>query len=193
MERNFVKDSCDCIVGLAENSLENVVVPHTLWDFQLFENREAFLAGVVKDHWRCKNLVTNQGKNALNDVMFVGATQITDWKVLLFESDTTPNLAMTYATPVFTESTAYAETARPAFQGANSVSQSVTSTANRATFTMNATKTIYGCALVGGGSAAGTKGNTAGGGTLYCVSKFSLPKEVIATNILYVGITISQV
>ena len=192
-EKQCTKEFCDCIMGFQEGMSEIIQAPRTLWDFQLFENKEAFDAGIVKDAWQCANLVTNQGKNALNDIMFNGATQITAWKMMLFESNTEPALAMTYAVPVFTESAAYGEAARPAYQSAASSSQSITNTANRATFTMNATKTIYGCALVGGGSAAGTKSDTAGGGTLYAVSKFAVPKDVIATNILYIGMTITQV
>ena len=57
---------------------------------------------------------------------------------------------------------------------------------------MDATTDIYGCALVGGGTDASTMSDTAGGGTLYCVSKFDAVKSVIATNVLSVGITITQ-
>lgn len=192
-EQNMSKDSCDCIMGFADGCSEIVKAPITSWDFLLFENAAAFKAGIVKDAWQSHNLVTNQGKNSLNDVYFNGTTQITAWKMFPVESTTDPALSMTYANPVFTECTAYTEGARVAYQSASSTSQAVTNTANRATFTFNAPKTIYGVALVGGGSAAGTKSDTNGGGTLYAVSKFAVAKTVIATNILYVGMTISQV
>jgi hypothetical protein len=57
---------------------------------------------------------------------------------------------------------------------------------------MNDTATIYGCALVGGGSAASTKADVAGGGVLYSASLFSAAKSVVATNVLSVGISITQ-
>lgn len=144
------------------------------------------------DAWLSANIVTNQGKNALNDIMFHGSTQITQWYVVLINTNTTPAATMTYATPVYTESADYDESTRQAFNEGASSSQVISNTSSRAVFTMNATSTIYGCALVGGGSAASTKSDTAGGGTLYSMSKFSEAKSVVATNVLSVGISITQ-
>lgn len=192
-ERIYTRDFCDCIMGFSDGMTELIKAPVTNWDFQLFENEEAFRKGIVKDAWKSTNLVTNQGKNSLNDVYFNGATQITAWKMLPIESSTEPAVTMTYAVPTYTECTAYTESNRVTYQSASSTLQSITNTANRATFTFNASKTIYGVALVGGGSAAGTKSDTAGGGVLYAVSKFATAKSVIATNILYIGMTIAQV
>lgn len=137
------------------------------------------------------NVCTAEGINALLNIMFHGSTQITTWYVLIFESDTTPSDTTTYATPIFTESTAYDETTRPAFNEAAAASKLITNSANKATFTINATKTIYGGALVGGGSAATTKGNVAGGGTLYCASKFSSSKAVVDDDVLLITVTIT--
>ena len=144
------------------------------------------------DAWKSCNVVTLEGKNALNNIMFHGATHITTWYVLIFNTNTTCVNTMTYATPVFTESSDYTEATRPEWVEAASSSQIITNTASRAVFTMNGTTTIYGCGLVGGGSGAATKGNTAGGGTLYSASKFDAAKSVVATNVLSVGISITQ-
>ncbi len=137
------------------------------------------------------NICTDEGLNRLLDVMFHATTQITTWYVAIFESNTSPAAGTTYATPVFTESSAYDEATRPEFVGAAASSKSLTNSANKAEFTINATKTIYGGALVGGGTAANTKGDTAGGGVMYCASQFGSSKSVVDDDILRVTITIN--
>ncbi len=185
-------DSCHCSIGWVGKTQENNQAPRTHWDFKLYKDRAAFEAGKVMEAWECDNLVTNEGKDALNNIMFHAATQITAWHVLIFNTNTTPAATMTYASPGFTESTDYDELTRPEYVESASSGQSITNTSSRALFTMNASTTIYGCALVGGGSAASTKTDTAGGGTLYCVSLFSSAKTVVAENVVSVGITITQ-
>jgi len=105
--------------------------------------------------------------------------------------DTTPDGATTYAVPVYTPNTTYDEATRPAYNEAAASSKSITNSANKAVFTMNATKTIYGAALVGGGTTADTKGDVAGGGTLFSGSKFPSSKNVVDDDILNVTITIT--
>jgi len=148
-------------------------------------------SGAVKWVERAKNLVTNEGLDALLDVMLHAATQITTWYVALFESDTTILATHTYAVPGYTECTAYDEATRQEYEEAASSSQSITNSANKATFTMSATKTIYGAAIVGGGTDGNTKGNTAGGGTLLCAAQFSSAKSVEDDDTLEVTYTIS--
>jgi hypothetical protein len=62
-------------------------------------------------------------------------------------------------------------------------------------FTMNAATTIYGAFLCGGGTAANTKGNTAGGGTIYAAGKYTTAKPVVSTDVLTVvcSITLADV
>jgi hypothetical protein len=51
---------------------------------------------------------------------------------------------------------------------------------------------IYGAALVGGGTAATTKGNAAGGGTLYNISAFSTgSKPMASSDVLKVTVTLT--
>jgi hypothetical protein len=123
--------------------------------------------------------------------MFHGATQITTWYFVLFEADYTPLVTDTYAVPGYTETTAYDEATRPAFVEAESTAQSLDNSANKATFTFNTIKTIYGGALVGGGTDPTVKGDTAGGGTLYSSAKFSENKPVTSGDILKVWITLT--
>jgi len=146
-----------------------------------------------QEKWRenTHNLFTNEGLDNLLNVYFHGATQLTTWYVALFENDHTVAAGNTYATPGFTECTAYDEATRQEYEEAAASSQSITNSANKATFTMSATKTIYGAALVGGGTAATTKGNTAGGGVLACAAQFSSSRGVEDDDTLEVTYTVS--
>ncbi len=164
--------------------------------------KQKFLIESVWDieHWRkgkligreiSRNICTDEGLNALLDIMFHAATQLTTWYILIFESDTTPAAGTTYAVPVFTESSAYAPATRPEFVEAAAAAKSLTNSANKAEFTINATKTIYGAALVGGGTDANTKDDQAGGGTMYCASKFGTSKPVENLDVLKVTITLT--
>lgn len=140
---------------------------------------------------RVHNLVTNQGLNAILDIMLHASTQITTWYVAIFESNTTILATHTYAAPGYTESTAYTEGTRPAYNEAAASGQSITNSANKASVSINATKTIYGAALVGGGTGASTKGDTAGGGTLLCAVQFSSSRAVISGDTLQVTYTVT--
>lgn len=144
------------------------------------------------DEWKEHNICTDEGLNALLDIMFHSATQLTTWYVLIFETDTTPVAGTTYAVPVWTECTAYDEATRPEFVEAAASGKSLTNSANKASFTINATKTIYGAALVAGGTGAPTKGDAAGGGTLYCASKFAVSKPVVSADVLNVTVTLTS-
>ncbi len=158
--------------------------PESIWDFECFDKH-----GRLKWKESVHNLVTNQGLDHYLDVALSGGTQITSWYVALFEDDHTPAAGNTYATPGYTESTAYDEATRQAWTEAGVSSQSITNSASKASFTIDATKTIYGAALVGGGSAASTKGDTAGGGTLLCLSAFSSGKPVEDDDVVKITIT----
>ena len=143
--------------------------------------------------WRelAENIINNEGLDAILNIMLHAATQITTWYVALVETDTAPASGQTYAVPVYTECTAYDEATRQEYVEAAASSQSITNSANKATFTMSATKTIYGAALVGGGTGASTKGNTDGGGTLLCYAKFATSKSVEDNDTLEVTYTVS--
>lgn len=143
------------------------------WEWELWRD------GKMIDSWVDHNICTTAGLNSLMDVYFNADTQITTWYVAPFESDYTPVAGATYAVPGYTESTAYTEANRQAWSGASAAAGSVTNSASKAVLSINATKTIYGAALVGGGTGAATKGDTAGGGTLYNVSRFSSGSKAV--------------
>jgi len=131
-----------------------------------------------------RNIIPDEGLNHALNVVLNGATGIDPWYCCLVESDTTPAAGQTYATPVYTESTAYDEATRPEYEPATSTAEEITNTANKAVFTINDTKTMYGASIVGGGTDANTKGNTAGGGTLFCYSRFTTSRSVISGDVI---------
>jgi len=193
MERNKIIDGAGCTVDRGNGIMEMASIGKCTYNFQLHENMEAFLRGDAPiDKWSSENIVTNQGKNLTNDVMFGAVAKIATWYILIFNTNTTCVVGMTYGTPVFTESIGYSEATRPEYTDVPSASQIMTNVAARAVFTMNGTETIYGAGLVGGTNAA-TKGNaTASGNYLYSASLFATTKSVVATNVLSVDISITQ-
>lgn len=168
-------------------------------------------AGTVKlyslwdvEHWRDgnmlsktvdRNMVVNEGLNKILDVMFRGsgtAPQFSEWYVLITDTAaTSPSATMTYASPTFSESTDYSEGTRPEYVEAAAASQSITNSASKASFSINGSTTIYGGALVGGGSTPSTKDDQAGGGVLFCYSLFAAAKSVVSGDTLDVAITIN--
>lgn len=173
-------------VGVIRNAGEKARIKiGTWWEYELIRQ------GQLIDRWENGNVTTDEGLNFMLDVMFHGATAVATWYIGIFESNTTPAVGSTYAVPVFIECSAYTEAARVAYVEAAAGSKSITNSANKATFTINDTKTIYGAALFGGGTAPTVISDTAGGGTIFAASKFALSKSVVATDVLLVTCTIT--
>ena len=158
---------------------------YTTWHWQ------HFLDLILINEWTEKNLCVLEGRNELLDICFGGETQIDPWYICPFENNHTPASGDSYATPGYTECTAYEASTRPGFQVGSASAGVIDNSANRASYTFNASKTIYGAALVGGGSAPSTKGDTSGGGVLFCESQFSSPEAVINGSVLKVKIEIT--
>jgi len=150
----------------------------------------------IVEHWRegaligtydAPNLITNEGKNALLNVMFHAATQITTWYLLLIDGagSPTPAAADTYAqidgTNGWDEWHDYDEATRPEWTEGASSSQTVTN-ASPVVFTISASGSVYGLALVGGGTTPSTKSDAAGGGTLWNGAAFSSGTVTVADN-----------
>jgi hypothetical protein len=131
-------------------------------------------AGKVIEEFEDSNLVVNEGLNSLLEINFRSGTQITAWYLGLFEGNYTPVASVTAATitSASTETTAYTQSTRPAYSPAAASSQSITNSASRATFTFNATKTIYGAFLVSSSAKSGTTG------TLFSAARFASSKLV---------------
>lgn len=168
----------------AGKAMKASAVVVTDWGIEHYRN------GKCVDRFNVHNLITTEGLDAWNNIMFHGATQIATWYVILFSTDTTILATHTYAVPGFTEvTTEVDEATRVAFNEAESSGGVITNTANKALYTFNTNVTIYGAGLVGGGAAATTKGDTAGGGTLFAAAKFSTPKAMSDDEILAITVT----
>lgn len=141
--------------------------------------------GVVIDEFVERNLVTDEGLNAMLNVTFAGSTQVPTWYLGVFEANYTPVAGLTAATvaSAATECTAYAAANRPTYVEAASTAKSMTNSANRASFVFNATKSIYGAFLV----SDNTKGGTSG--TLFSAARFSAFKPVVADDELLLTYT----
>jgi hypothetical protein len=152
---------------------------------------EHWFWNILLNQWTEKNLCVLEGRNHAIEIVFGGGTQITNWYVAPFEDNHNPASGDNYAAPGFSECIAYDETTRPGFQGGSVSGGIIDNSANRASFTFNEIKTIFGAALVGGGADPDTKGDNAGGGILFCESKFSTPENVIIGSVLKVKIEIT--
>lgn len=170
---------------ISKPEVKSILPVCSWWEF------EHYRKGKLLDRWEQKNVNTDEGLNHVLNVAFHGATPITTWYMGLFEDDVTPLLTHTYAVPGFTESEAYDEATRPAFVEAEATAKVITNSASKTTFTISATKTIYGAFLCGGGTAGNTKADVAGGGTLFAASKFASAKNVVDGDVLMVECSIT--
>jgi hypothetical protein len=137
--------------------------------------------------FRQRNLVVDEGLNYILNVGLSGGVQNVTWYVATFEGNYTPVAGDTAATfpGSATECTAYDEPSRPTYDEAPSVAKSITNNANRALFTYNATKTIYGASLHSVATKAAVTGQ------LFAAAKFGVARNVIATDQLLVAYTIN--
>lgn len=148
------------------------------------------------EHWRkgrllgrdvTKNLICNEGLNFALNVLVHGQTLVDPWYIGIFEGNYTPVATVTAATVAAdsTESTAYNESVRQTFLESAAAAQSTSNAANRATFTINASKTIY------GGFLASASAKSATTGTLLAIARFATSRAVIAADLLLVTYTLT--
>lgn len=147
--------------------------------------------GEVIDTWQDHNLIVNEGLNHILSAVLAGGTQVTTWYVGLFEGNYTPVAADVHAgaggfATVATECTAYSESTRRDYTEGAVSGQSVSNSASKATFSINATKTIYGAFL----ASVSTKGSTAAG-TLLAAARFAAARSVQNGDQLLITYTIS--
>ncbi len=159
---------------------------------------EHWRAGKLLRHFDCPNGVTNEGKDALLDIMFHADTQITTWYIAPLKTQTGSGVqdddtyvAIGQAGNEWTESEDYTEGVRQEFVEGPASSQQINNSGNKAVFTMNATVTIEGVLVVGGGTAPTTKGDNAGGGTLWATALFAANVDVENLDELKVTYTVS--
>jgi hypothetical protein len=107
------------------------------------------------------NLVTTQGRTDLLEKYFRGSTYTASWFVGLIDSVSYSAIAAgdTAASHSgWTEATAYTEANRPAFSPAAASAGSLDNSASKATFSINATKTIKGAFVISNSTKGGTTG-----------------------------------
>lgn len=133
------------------------------------------------------NLMPTEGMNYFLNAALLGAAQTSAWYLGLFEGNYTPVVGVTAATfpSVATESTAYDEANRLAWTPGTPANGSVNNASNKATFTMNAMKSIYGLVQ------SSVPGKGAPTGVLVSVARFQNKKDVEAGDVLNVTSTIS--
>jgi hypothetical protein len=131
------------------------------------------------------NIITNQGLDYILGAALTGVTPITTWYVAPFEGNYVPVATDTAATIVAnaTETTAYGASTRVAWVGVEATQQA-TNSASVATFTFNATKTIYGAMLVSQSAKSSVSG------TLLSAAQFATAKGVANTDQLLFTYTI---
>lgn len=167
-------------------SAKSAIPIGTWWEFEHHRN------GELIDKWGQKNVTTSEGIKYILEAAFDGGTQIDTWYIGLFEDDYSPRSSDRYVLPGFTESTAYEELTRVAFDGeVDSSGLMIDNNDSKAEFTMNATKTIYGAFLCGGGTDPEVKEDTAGGGVLLALSKFAAAKSVVDEDVLLVSCSVT--
>ena len=133
------------------------------------------------------NLIPTEGLDYILGASLKGVSQVSSWYIALFEGNYTPIAGVTAATfpAAATESTAYDEANRVAWTSGSVSAGSVSNSASKAAFTMNATKTIYGIAQTSLSTKSGTTG------VLVSVARFAAAKAVVDEDILNVTSTIT--
>lgn len=149
--------------------------------------------GNIKDIMEWHNLMTNEGWDHMLNTEFHGGTAITTWYFAPFIASYTPLVGDTYAVPGYTEATDthYSEVGRQEWTEGASSGQSITN-ATAVTITSAGAYTFYGCGLVGGGTAATTKADTAGGGVLAVSGTFPTAKTLATSETLDLTYTIAK-
>lgn len=137
--------------------------------------------GQLKWQDQAKNIVVNGGLDHILDVIFHGVTAVDPWYVGLKGSGSVSSADTLATHGGWTEATGYTGD-RKEYEEAAASSQSITNSANVATYTISSTATIAGAFL------ASVTGAT---GTLMCVADFAAAKGVASDDTLEVTYTIS--
>ena len=139
----------------------------------------------VIDEFECENIVVNQGLNYLLGASLGAQSVVTTWFVALFSNNYTILASDTAATISANagEVTQYTAGTRQSWQSAPPASQSITNAANQASFTFNATITVYGAFLISSSAINGTSG------TLFAGAQFGSSKSVVSSDVLQLTYT----
>lgn len=152
--------------------------------FGLIYTIEHLRNGVLLSTETAENLAPTEMLEAILSQIFQSGVQQANWYVGLFEGNYTPVPTVKASTisAAATESTAYSETARPAWVGGVIAGSggAVSNTLSRAVFTITGPKIIYGGFLASSSPKASTLG------LLASVVRFPSPKSVDVGDVLRV-------
>lgn len=158
-----------------------------------FEKQQALVGGSLihtlngADMRVDNNTFTTEGLNYLFSVGMNGGTASSTFYVAPFSGNVTPAATLTAATftSTLTETTAYSESARPAYTIAAPASGSITNTASRAEITANATVSVWGAGIL----SVSTKSSTSG--VCIAAAKFSAVRSLVSTDVLAFDYTLT--
>jgi hypothetical protein len=142
--------------------------------------------GALKWREDFANLVTNAGRDDLLAKYFKGSAYTASWFVGLKGTGSAAAADTMGSHAGWAEVTPYSEGARQALTLGTVSSQSVSNSAAKATFSINATQTVAG-AFVANDS---TKGGTAG--LLYSAGDFAAPRSVASGDTVQVTVTLTD-
>jgi hypothetical protein len=146
--------------------------------------------GVVVDSEVVHNLMPTEGLNYMLSTAIKGTAGLSPWYIGLYEGNYTPVGTDTAAgfPAAATETTAYTEATRVEFNEGTVAAGAADNSANRAEFTFNAAKTVYGGFI----SSASAKGGVSG--VLLSAVRFSSPKvlEIGAVLRVTAGFTLAS-
>lgn len=147
--------------------------------------RNGDLLGAREEH----NLVVNEGLNHLLNVTLNNQTQTATWYVGLYKTAVAPAAGWTAATihSNATKADEFDETTLPEYVEAASTAQSITNSAAKATFTMNATVTINGAYL----KSNNVKLVTDTTGILFAASQFTTGRDLVDNDELLITYTVN--
>lgn len=152
---------------------------------------ERLVRGVVVEREIVHNLMPTEGLDHMVSVTMKNGTQVPTWYLGLYEGNYVPASTDTMALlpGLATEATTYDEAGRVVWNEGAVVTGAVNNSANKAEFTSNANKTIYGGFI----TSNQTKGATTG--VLLSVVRFASPKTFEVGSILRVtaGFTLTSI
>jgi hypothetical protein len=139
----------------------------------------------VIDEFEVKNIVVNQGLNYLLGASLGAQSVVTAWYIALFSNNYTILASDTAATISASsgEVTQYTAGTRQTWTSMPPASQSISNSTNQASFTFNASLTVYGAFLISSSAINGTSG------TLFSGAQFGSPKSVVSSDILQLTYT----
>lgn len=164
---------------------------HGIWQCDQFREGQLISGG----HPEPPNIFTTVGMGRLLDIMFWETAKAASkiWYVGIFKNNITPGLADTAAK--LGSGNAYGEcqdadyddpaTDKPSYNTATTAIATITNSANKAEFTMDASITVYGAFL------SSEKAKTATDGYLMAAKKFTASRAVIANDVLAITYAIT--